>query len=69
MGTRFGGAGVSVSESLLFNTDNANETALFRRVNGEHDVFGRLRIGAEGDNIVKGEDGTVTADENLERLV
>ncbi len=69
MGTRFGGAGVSVSESLLFNTDNANETALFRRGNDEYDVFGRLRIGAEGDNIVKGEDGTVTADENLERLV
>ena len=68
-GGRFDEDVCSVSESLLFITEDANDTALFCRNAAEVDevVFGRLRIGAVGGN-VDDEDGTLNADESLNRL-
>jgi hypothetical protein len=67
-GERFDVAVCSVSESLLFAAEDANETALFwRNMDVEEVVFGRLRIGPVGGN-VDNDDGTLNADESLNRL-
>jgi len=49
--------------------DDANETALFRCIDDEDAVFGRLRIEPEGGNVDKPDDGTLNADEPLKRLL
>lgn len=69
LGWRFDDAGRSLSESLAYAVDEANETALFWRNDIEDSVFERLRIGTEGCAIDKDDDGTLNADESPKRLL
>ncbi len=68
-GERFADAVCSVSESLLFIVEEANETALFwRNTDVAEVVLGRLSIGPVGGNNDNEEDGILNADVSLKRL-
>ncbi len=69
LGIRFEAADVcSLSESAVFKVDDANETALFCRIDDADVVFGRFRIEAERGATDKEEEGILCAEDIRKRL-